>query len=85
MLSKYLDQPVDLTGCTLDEVLYFVSSGKPVIGMLSNSHAVLITAYTSTNVTWLDPSTHTKTTTSLSNAEKLFKNAGYVFVSYVSN
>lgn len=85
MLSDYLDQPVNLTGCTLDEVLYFVSNGKPVIGMLSNTHAILITGYTSSTVTWMDPVTQRKTTTSILNAEKLFKDAGYVFVSYVSN
>ena len=85
MIKNYLDQPVDLTGCTLDEVLYFVSSGKPVIGMLGNSHAVVITAYNSTSVTWMDPSNYTKSTMSLLNAEKLFEQAGYVFVSYVSN
>ena len=85
MLNNYLDQPVDLTGCTLDEVLYFVSSGKPVIGMLNNSRAVVITAYDKTSVTWMDPSTYTKSTVSLLNAENQFKQAGYVFVSYVSN
>ena len=85
MLSKYLDQPVNLTGCTLDEILYFVSGEKPVIGMLDNSHAVLITGYTSSTVTWMNPDTMQKTTTSIINADRMFKNAGYVFVSYVSN
>jgi len=85
MLSKYLDQPVNLTGCTLDEILYFVSEEKPVIGMLDNSHAVLITGYTSSTITWMDPDTMHKTTTSIINADRIFKNAGYVFVSYISN
>lgn len=85
MLSKYLDQPVNLTGCTLDEILYFVSGEKPVIGMLDNSHAVLITGYTSSTVTWMNPDTMQKTTTSIINADRMFKNAGYVFVSYISN
>ena len=85
MLSKYLDQPVNLTGCTLDEILYFVSGEKPVIGMLDNVHAVLITGYTSSTVTWMNPDTMSKTTTSITNADRIFKNAGYVFVSYVSN
>lgn len=83
MLKKHIQQPADLIGCTLDEVLYFVSSGKPVIGMLNNSHAVVITGYTSSTVTWLDPITHKKTTTSLNSAENTFKEAGYIFVSYI--
>lgn len=85
MLSKYLNQPVNLTGCTLDEVLYFVSNEKPVIGMTDSSHAVLITAYTSSTVTWMNPDTMRKTTTSITNAEKIFEKAGYNFVSYISD
>lgn len=85
MLKKHLEYPVALTGCTLDEVLYFVSGEKPVIGMLQNNHAVLITEYTTSQVTWMDPVTKSKKTMSLSRAEKLFKNAGYRFVSYISN
>lgn len=53
--------------------------------MLDNSHAVLIIGYTSSTVTWMDPDTMQKTTTSIINADRIFKNAGYVFVSYVSN
>lgn len=85
MLKKYLDQPVNLTGCTLDEVLYFVSGEKPVIGMLDANHAVLITEYTSSTVTWMDPQTHHKRKVSIGAAESMFKRAGYKFVSYISN
>ncbi len=85
MLSDYLEQPVNLKGCTLDQVLYFVSGGKPVIGMLDGDHAVLITAYTSSTVSWMDPVTLTKKTSLLSSAENMFKDAGYMFVSYVSD
>ena len=42
MLRSHLDTPVNLTGCTVDEILYFVSSEKPVIAMESSGHAVLI-------------------------------------------
>lgn len=83
MLSEYIDQPVNLTGCTVDEILYFVSNGKPVIGMLSDTQAVLITAYTSSSVTWLNPSTYTKTTVSIDQAESMFGQAGYTFVSFI--
>lgn len=85
MLDEYLEQPVTLTGCTLDEILYFVSGEKPVIGMLDSNHAVLITEYTSSTVTWMDPVTRRKSTSSIARAEKLFKDAGYKFVSYISN
>ena len=83
MLKKHLEQPVSLTGCTVDEILYFVSGEKPVIGMLGANHAVLITEYTTSTVTWMDPVTRTKHTTSISRAEDMFEAAGYKFVSYI--
>lgn len=85
MLQKYLDCPVSLVGCTLDEVLYFVSKECPVIGIIESNHAVLITGYTSSNVTWMDPVTKKSKTVSLSSAENTFKNAGYRFTSYISD
>lgn len=85
MLRNHLDTPVNLSGCTLDEVLYFVSNERPVIAMLNEQHAVLLTGYTSSTVTWMDPATHSSTTMSLARAEQIFKDAGYIFVSYISN
>ena len=84
MLRNYLDTPVNLTGCTVDEILYFVSNERPVIAMLNDNHAVLITGYTSTDVTWMDPATHSSTTVSLARAEKIFQDSGYVFISFIS-
>ena len=84
MLGNHLEQPVSLIGCTLDEVLYFVSNGKPVIGMLSENHAVLIIGYTSSTVSFMDPVSRQKTTMPLTSAERAFSAAGYNFFSYVS-
>lgn len=83
LLRKNLDTPVNLTGCTLDEVLYFVSRSNPVIAMKNSSEAVLITAYSASTVTYIDPSAHTTTTASLANAEAMFSDAGSVYISYL--
>lgn len=83
ILGKYIDKPVNLTGCNIDEVLYFVSSGKPVIAMKDGSNAVLITGYTQNTVTIYDPSTGTSSAVFQLNADTMFKNAGNVFVSYL--
>ena len=84
ILKKYISAPVNLTGCTVDEILYFVSSGKPVMAMKNSSEAVLITSYNSSSVSWYDPSTGSHTKMSINHAEKYFENAGYVFISYIS-
>ena len=83
MLKDHLATPVNLTGCTVDEVLYFVSNEKPVIAMKNNNQAVLITGYDSTYVTWYDPSTGASSRILLSSAESYFEEAGYIFVSYI--
>ena len=84
ILKKYISTPVNLTGCTVDEILYFISSGKPVMAMKNSSEAVLITSYNSSSVSWYDPSTGSHTKMSINHAEKYFENAGYVFISYIS-
>lgn len=75
--------PVNLTGSKLSEVLYYVSHRRPVIAMKSNSSAVIITGYTETNVSYYDPAESRVVTKGMSEAEKLFENAGNVFISYV--
>lgn len=83
VIGEYIDEPVNLTGCNLDEVLYFVSAGKPVIAMKDNKNAVLITAYNSSTVTIYDPSSGESQTMFHANADKLFADAGNIYVSYM--
>ena len=44
---------LDLTGCSLDAVQYYVSCGYPVLAMIEADEAVLITGYDSGNTTKL--------------------------------
>ena len=45
MLAQYMEEPVNLTGATLDQVLYFVSNNKYVIAVTGDSTAVVISGY----------------------------------------
>ena len=85
LLSLYYTKINDISSVFyfFDEILYFVSSGKPVIAMKNSSQAVLINAYTSSSVSWFDPSTGATTKMSPNGAERFFENAGYVFISYI--
>jgi hypothetical protein len=85
MLEKHLERPVNLSGATLDQVIYFVSNGKPVIGMTSSNSAVVITAYSQTSVTYYNPSNGQSSTVSRKQAAEMFKSAGNAFVSYMSD
>lgn len=74
---------LSLTGATLDEVLYFVFRGAPVYAMKNRTEAVVITAYSATSITVYEPSTGKYKNYSLRDAEKMFEDAGNIYVSYV--
>lgn len=48
---------IDLAGCNLDEMLYYVDNGYPVLGMLENVNCVLIVGYDFYNAVLLNPGT----------------------------
>ena len=54
-LSQYLQRPMSLKGCTLEEVLYFVSGSKPVIAMTGNKTGVVIGGYTASKLILYNP------------------------------
>lgn len=74
---------VNLRGCTLDEVLYFVSGNKPVIAVTGGESMVLITGYTESTVSYFNPGSGVTETKSLAAAQTMFEAAGNVFISYV--
>ncbi|MFR5970600.1 MAG: hypothetical protein ACLUGF_06010 [Clostridium sp.] len=83
-LSHYLQRPMSLKGCTLEEVLYFVSGSKPVIAMTSNKTGVVIGGYTASKLILYNPQSGKTQTVSRSSYEKIFKDAGNYFISYMS-
>lgn len=75
---------LDLTGCELDEVLYYISLGNPVFAMSSNTDAVLLVGYDSANIYIYNPLTLTTEKMALTDAVTLFSNAGNVFFGYIT-
>lgn len=73
---------IDLTGCTLDMVLYFVGQGRPVLAMTPQG-VVTIVGYDEYNVILLDPGSDETYYGGLQDSTKLFEEAGNVFLSYV--
>ena len=74
---------LDLTGCTLDMVLYFVGQGTPVLANTSQG-VVTITGYDEYNVILLDPGSDETYYGGLQDSTKMFEEAGNQFVSYVT-
>lgn len=84
VLKKYSSNtPVRLTGATLDNVLYYVSEGRPVIAMTDLNDAVLIYGYDTFNITIVNPATGKKVKMGIQDSASLFGNAGNVFLSYL--
>jgi hypothetical protein len=74
---------LELSGVTLDEVLYFVYKGMPVFAMTESGEAVLLTQYSATQVVMYQPKEGKKETMPIAEAEALFEEAGNVFVSFL--
>lgn len=74
---------LDLTGCSLEEVLYYVSLGNPVFAMRSDTDAVLVAGYDSLNVILYNPLDSTMDKMGMEDAGKMFENAGNVFLGYL--
>lgn len=80
--SKY--EPIRLTGCSLDEVLYYVSLGRPVIAYTSRRDAVLIVGYDNFNILMIDPVKNNKIVKKgIQDSTQMFEEAGNVFISYL--
>lgn len=79
--SKY--SPVRLTGITLDDVFYYLSTGKPVIAMTNSKDAILIYGYDAFNIMVINPKRNKRDKIGIQDSKELFENAGNVFISYL--
>ena len=81
-LAKNLDQQVlDLTGCTLDSVLYYVSEGTPVLAKTPDG-VVIISGYDQYNTILLKPGEAETYYYGLEESADLFEKAGNQFITY---
>lgn len=73
----------DLTGMTLDDVLYYVSEYLPVCAMTGTQSAVLIIGYGPENVELFDPEAGSVYITSRESAQTLFETSGSRYICYI--
>lgn len=79
-LSEY--KVMDLTGCSLEQVLYYVSLKTPVFAMVG-SEALLIEGYDEHNTILYNPETNTTYKKGLKDSDTMFTEAGKVFCGYI--
>lgn len=77
---------LNMTGCTLDSVLYQVSKGNPVIAKMSENKNVVIVGYdTYGNLILYDPVTQKADYWGPQDSTEMFERAGNVFIGYMDS
>lgn len=76
-------QVLDLKGCSLDAVLYYVSRNIPVFASLNDGNAVLIVGYNEYNIMILDPHTGSIERKGMNDSREWLAENGNCFITYV--
>lgn len=76
-------QVLDLKGCSLDAVLYYVNRDIPVLACLNDGNAVLITGFNQYNVVIMNPAKGTLAKMGMNDATEWFVENGNAFITYI--
>lgn len=76
---------VDLTGCTLEQVLYQISAQRPVIVKGEGGQAKVIIGFDGYNTILYDPATQQTAPMGMQDSTKAFEENGNVFLCYIEN
>ena len=64
-------------------MLYVINRGCPVIAITDSNHAVLLTGYTLTDITYIDPDTGAEHTVGINEMESMAEESGNTFIGYI--
>lgn len=76
-------QVLDLQGCSLDAILYYVNRDIPVLASLNDGNAVLIVGFNQYNVVIMNPSDGTLAKHGISDTAKWLEANGNSFITYI--
>lgn len=75
---------LDLSGCSLDAVLYYVNRDIPVMAILNDRSAVLIIGFNELNTVIMDPATGTIYKKGINDSTDWFNFNGNQFITYIN-
>lgn len=73
---------IDLTGCSIDQVLYYVNLKTPIFSIVDNE-AILVVGYDAHNTILYNPETNSTYKMGLQDSEEMFRAAGNIFLGYI--
>ena len=87
VLSKNLrdERILDLNGCSLDCMLYYVDQDIPVLAMINSGECYLIVGFNEYNIVLMDPKTGTVYKKGMNDSREWFEKHGNRFIAYVRN
>lgn len=74
---------LDLTGCTLDAILYYTNQDIPVLTTLEDGSALLITGFNELNIVVMDPKDGTVYKVGMNDAAAMLEENGNRFITYM--
>ena len=75
-------QILNLSGCTLDAMLYYVNQDIPVLSIKEDGTAVLIIGFNQQNIVLMDPENGKIYKKGMNDSREMFKENGNCFVTY---
>lgn len=85
ILNSYVDGgALNLYGCSLNQILYYIGKEIPVIAGLGGNHYVLVMSYNSTKVRYMDPQKGEDVVVDRLQFEEQMKKSGNEFYSYLT-
>lgn len=76
-------QVLELSGVSLDAILYYVNKDIPVLVTLENDNAMLVIGFNELNVVVMNPNSGTVYKIGMKDATQLFEEYGNIFVTYL--
>ena len=85
ILSQSLrkERILNLTGCALDSVLYYVDLDRPVLALTGEKQAYLIVGFNEQNIVLMDPESGTIYKKGLNDSREMFEQFGNQFITYL--
>lgn len=78
-------QVLNLTGCSVSQVLYYISQGGVVFAWGENQQPMLLVGYDEHNVILYDPVINSTYRKGLQDSEEYFAQAGNAFIGYLKD